>query len=299
MIRKSKYFYFAPDKGGAGNGGEPPSNQPEPGQSEKDKDPFAQIDLDNLDDKSKAAIEALKGQFATLQTTVQQTTQQVRQFQSAKDKAEAELNRVRSAVQDPAKATPQDPQKAFQNQVEALMVESGVAPDAAKAQAPIMAKLLAAQREQIMQEVGRGLQPVVGSVFGQQAENAFNTARALDRTGAFEIPEVAQAIWNSCQQIAQDGTTVTPETVKNLKAMHYLAHVEKNGGNFATLQNNRTVGGAVPQMNTGFSYPGATFNPIQPTPPPDPNGARTTLDEGTKKALQNVFSLMKPGHQVK
>ncbi len=304
MIVKLRKFYFAPDNG-APNGGSAQATGADPKagqqQSEGDKDPFAEIDLDNLDDKSKAAIEAIKGKFATLQTTVQQTSQQVRQFQSAKDKVEAELNRVRSAVQDPARATTQqDPQKAFQAQVEATMIESGVTPEAAKAQAPIMAKLLAAQREAIMREVGTGLQPVIGTVFGQQAENAYNVARSLDQTGAFAIPEVAQQIWNSCQQIAADGTTVTPETVKNLKAMHYMAHIEKNGGNFATLQNNRTVQAPPPVgMNTGsFSYPGANFVASAPAQP-DPNAARTVLDPGTKAALQNVFQLMKPGHQIK
>jgi hypothetical protein len=302
MIRKSRYFYFAPDNGApSGGSAQATGADPKQGQqqSEGNDDPFAQIDLENLDDKSKAAIEAIKGKFATLQTTVQQTTQQVRQFQSAKDKVEAELNRVRSAVQDPAKATAQqDPQKVLIAQVEQTMIEAGVAPEAAKLQAPVMAKLMAAQREQIMREVGTGLTPVINTVFGQQAENAFNVARSLDQTGAFAIPEVAQQIWNSCQQIAADGTTVTPETVKNLKAMHYMAHVEKNGGNFATLQNNRTVAAPPVGMNTGgFSYPGANFVPVTPTVV-DPNGARTVLDPGTKAALQNVFQLMKPGHKV-
>lgn len=297
MYHKSKNFYFAPE--GAGGGGaatNPPTPDP---KSDGENDPFKQIDLDNLDDKSKKALETIQTNFATLQKATEQTQQQVRQFQSEKDKAVAELNRVRSAIQDP-RQTQVDPQKAFASQVEALMVDNGVTPEAAKAQAPIMAKLLEAQRAAIMQEVGQGLQPVVSNVYAQQAENAYNIAKSLDKTGAFAIPEVAQAIWDSCQQIAAERTQITPDTVKNLKAMHYLNHIEKNGGNFATLQNNPGVPAVHPPMiNTGgFSYPGAQFHPTTPAAQ-DPNAARTVLDPGTRAALQSIFGQMKPGHQVK
>lgn len=297
MYHKSKNFYFAPE--GAGGGGATTNPPASDLKSDGEKDPFKQIDLDNLDDKSKQALQNIQTQFATLQKTSEQTAQQVRQFQSEKDKAIAELNRVRSAVQDP-RQTQVDPQKALISQVEGLMVDSGVTPEAAKAQAPVMAKLLEAQRAAIMQEVGHGLQPVVANVYAQQAENAYNIAKSLDKTGAFAIPEVAQAIWDSCQQIAAERTQITPDTVKNLKAMHYLNHVEKNGGNFATLQSNPGVPAVNPPMiNTGgFSYPGAQFHP-HISPPVDPNAARTILDAGTKAALQSIFGQMKPGHQVK
>lgn len=303
-MKTKSQFYFSPEKaGGGGAASAASSDQQQQQEGNTETDPFKQIDLDNLDEKSKEAVETIQKNFATLQKTVEQNNNLVRQFQSDKDKAQAELNRVRSAVADPATTVPVDPHKAFAGQVEALMVESGVTPEAAKAQAPIMAKLLEAQRTAIMQEVGRGLQPMVGSVFLQQAENAFNVARSQDRLGAFAIPEVAAAIWASCQQIAAEGTQITADTVTNLKAMHYLNHVEKNGGTFATLQNNPGV--PVPRppapvgVNTGgFSYPGANFAPTTPSVP-DPNAPRTVLDPGTKSALQSIFSQMKPGHQVK
>lgn len=293
MNLKSRNFYFSPDGAPGGS-----ATEPKDAKQQEPDDPFKKIDLENLDDESKKAVETAKTQFATLQTERQQAQQLNRQFQSEKDKAIAELNRVRSAIQDPARQAPVDPEKAFTAQVEQLMVESGVSAEAAKAQSPVMAKLLKAQRDSIMTEVGRGLQPMVGSVFTQHAENAYNTIRATDQLGAFAIPEVAQAIWQSCQQIAAEGTQVTPETVKNLKAMHYMNHMEKNGGNFATMQNNRLTQ-TPPVMNTGgFSYPGANFNPTLPAVS-DPNAARTALDPGTKAALQSVFSIMKPGHQIK
>lgn len=310
----SRIFMAPNNGGGTGGSGGSAATSTDAGQtgnasgngsgdgSNGQTDPWASIDWDNLDDTSKKALEAVKGQFATLQTSVQQSQQQVRQFQSEKDKTAAELNRIKQSIAGPTDATPVDSGKAFENEVARLMISEGVKPEAAAAQAPVMAKLLAAQRDMIMAEVGRGVAPIANTVYAQQAENAFNLARAQDRIGALQVPEVAQAVWQSCLELAQQGHQVTADTVNNLKAMHYMGHVERSGGAFASLQTQNPGVPAVPRLPNmttgGFNFPGATFHP-QINAPTDSSAPRHALDSGTKAALQSVFNLMKPGHQIK
>lgn len=316
MYRHSKYgqLLFAPDKGGSSGGQPSGTTQPDGGEGEPN-DPWAAIDWDNLDDASRKALETVKGQFATLQTTAAQKDELARRFQSDHDKTQAELERIKRGLhtvatgEQPNQNVPKGPSQEYIAGVEQTMIEQGVNPAAAKAQAPIMARLLSAQEEAIMRRVTSGVAPVANMVMNHQAEQAFNYARATDTTGALSIPDVAQAVWNSVQELSSSGTQVTAETVQNLKGMHFMAHAEKNPAVFATLQMNNIRG--VPQVTQpmsgrplpvsvttgGFNYPGANFAPAN-SAPHDPNAPRTSLDAGTKQALQSIFSVMKPGHNV-
>lgn len=315
MNRRSKYgFFLAPDKGGgSGAGGATPaaSTAGDANAGGIDLSKFYPgVDLENLDDSSRAALQAQAEQFATLQTAQQKAEEQARNFQSLHDKTVAELNRIKTSITGPDPQHRADPAAAAVAEIEQTMVASGVDPKAAKAQAPIMHKLLETQRANILAEVGRGVAPVTNMVMTHQAEQAFNYVRATDGTGAMAIPEVAQAVWNSCVEISREGTPVTQDTVNNLKAMHFMAHAEKNPAVFATLQMN-AVGGHVPppvppagsrvgtNISTGgYNYPGATFHAAVPNNGAPANGAKTVLDAGTKSALQSIFTNMKPDHVV-
>lgn len=314
MNRYSKYFriFFAPNNGG-GSGASSASGASSgaAGAEATKDDPWSKIDLDNLDDTSRAALTALKDQFATLQTDREQKDALVREFQSKADKTAAELHRMKASLstaitgEDPTKSAPQGPAPEYIAEIERTMVESGVNAAAAKAQAPVMAKMLHAQEQQIMARMGAGIAPVANMVMLNEATQAFQFAKATDTTGVLSIPDVAQQVWNTATELAREGKQVTVETINNLKGMHFMAHAEKNPSVFATLQMN---GGVPPLPPTGrpaisvttggYSYPGATFAPALHQPP-DPNAPRTTLDPGTKSALQSIFSNLKPGHVVK
>lgn len=314
MNRHSKYgtIFFAPDKGGGSGGGAATATSTgSTATTEGADDPWSKINLDDLDDQARAAFDLLKGQFATLQTTVEQKDQQVRQFQSKHDQTTAELNKIKQGLQHVANGgiepeVVKGPDPAYISAVEQQMIAGGVKPEAAKAQAPIMAQLLKTQEDAIMARVGAGVSPVANMVLNHQAEQAFNYAKATDTTGAFAVPEVAQAVWNSVIEIVKAGQQILPETVQNLKYMHFGAHAEKNPAVFATLQMNSGVpplnppGGrpnAVSVTTGGYNYPGANFAPTMGGGR-DPNAPRTTLDPGTKFALQSIFTAMKPGHVV-
>jgi hypothetical protein len=313
MNRRSKYgMLFLKQEGVEGGGaatGAGNSSASNGGEGDIDlKTVFPGVDLDNLDDSSRAALTAQAKQFATLQVEQQKTVEQMRQFQSRADQSAAELQRIKSSITGNQPVT--DPAAAQLSEIEQIMVSNGVSAAAAKSQAPIMQKLLDAQRKNILSEVGQGVAPVADMVLKHQAEQAFNVTRSQDRMGAFEIPEVAQAIWNSTMELVRSNTPVTPETVKNLKAMHLMAHAESNPGVFATLQMNPVPGvsqppGGVPGSRVplnvttgGFNYPGAMFSSLAPAPA-DPNAPKTTLDAGTRTALQSIFSQLKPGHNIK
>jgi hypothetical protein len=293
-------IFLGPEKA-VGGGGAPATGEPSAADGKIDlKEHYPGLDIDNLDDASRAALEASVSRFATLQTEQQKAVEQMRQFQSRADSAAAELNRIKTSISgnQPAQ-TPEEKQMA---EIEQTMVNSGVNPQQAKLQAPVMQALLKAQRDNILKEVGSGLQPMMNMTLTQNAERAFNFARASDSTGAFSIPDVSQAIWNSCQELINSGSTITDETVQNLKRMHFMAHAEKNPAIFATLQMNSGVpplnpgtvpGSRIPiNLSTGgYNFPGANFNSMQPQNV-DPNAPKTHLDQGTRDALNQVFSKM-------
>ena len=300
-------IFFGPEKA-AGGGGTGATDANASQTKEIDlKEHYPGIDVDNLDDGTRAALVAQVEKFATLQTEQQKSVEQMRQFQSRADQTTAELNRIKTSI---TGATPtQSPAEEAASKVEQIMIASGMKPEVAKGQAPLMASILKAQREEILKEVGQGVQPIVNMTLNQQAERAFNFARSTDFTGAMNIPEVQQAIWNSCQEITSSGQPVTEETVQNLKRMHFMAHAEKNPAVFATLQmnagvppiNNGHVPGSRVPLNIstgGYNFPGANFHSQTPNVP-DPNAPKTSLDPGTRAALNSVFDKMKPGYQVK
>lgn len=274
---------FAPDNGPTGGNPSVPPTQPD--------DPWKKVDLDGLDDESRKAAEELKTQFATLQKEKEHNEQLARQHQSEKDRLAAELDKLRKT----AAQAPNQPEPTAAERIEARLLKGGVAPETAKAQAVLLADVLASESEILKQQLGSDLGPVVGITLKNQAERAFTVVQSTDTTGAMGIPEVAQSVWNTCEQMVANGQQVDAETVKRLAGMHVYQHLEKTGANFATLQNlgqppvntGRPNPPQPPVINTGFNYPGANFTPrIQTTP--DPTAPRHMLDSSTQAALDAV-----------
>lgn len=304
--RKWVKKFYPPDTGassgaaGGGNGGAASTQQ----QQTTPPDPFASIDVDSLDADSRAALEKAKAEFATLQNQNQGYAQSIRQHQSERDKAQAELKRVRETVTGPADHG-QPRVQTTEDRVYGDLIAEGLTPELARPQAKTMAKILDRERAHIQQQMGQQFAPVAAIALQSDAQQSFLAAQASDHFGWTAIPEVQELVWQGAINLAQNGQQADVQTIKNLAAMHFAAYTEQHPQVFATLQtganqpnngmNQPTVPPTVPfrqPMATGFSYPGAHFAARQVQNQPT-NGARTTMDAATANALSQVTQVWK------
>lgn len=276
--------------GGAGNGQQQQQTQPP-------EDPFAAISTDDMDDAQLAAFNAAKEKFATLQKTATENEKLARQHQAERDRITAEHNKLIKGQQQHQQQRPQTTEERVYTQ----LVEKGVEPAVAKAQANTLAGILDAERQQIQQQLGQQFAPVASLALQNQAEGAFNAAQATDHLGWTSIPEVKQLVWESALALVQNGQQADVATIRNLAFMHYGAYTEANPQVFATLQNGAnqpnngmnqpyvrpTVPGGGQQISTGFNYPGANFQARQVNVP-DPNAPRTVMNAPTHAAMEQV-----------
>lgn len=292
--------FHAPNTGGPSGGGAsgtPPeqAGQQQQVQSNTPPDPFAAIDTSEMDDVQLAAFNKAKEEFATLQKTATDREREARQHQSERDRVTAELHRVKQSVNGQQPNTP----KTAEERVYAQLIADNVPEAAARVQAKTMAAILDNERNILTQQLQQQFAPVAALTLQNHAEGAFNAATATDHIGWSAIPEIKELVWQSAVQMSQQGQQVDITVIKNLAAMHYMAYTEQNPQVFATLQtggnqpNNGMTNPAArpsvpfPNVNTGFSYPGANFQGRTPAVN-NPNAPRYQMDAGTSAAMAAV-----------
>jgi hypothetical protein len=288
MIRYSKYggvFFNTPSDQGGGGGN--------PSQPQQASDPFAGLDLDDLPESARSVIQKSKEDFATLQksakeaqTAKDQAEQRAREFQSRHDQLAARVQHLKGD------AEPQSADQKLLAQIEGMLVKRGVSPEQAKAQAPLMTDMFQVYGDQIKNEIGATFAPLANSVLLSEATAAWNEVTNSDPIGALQIPEVANETWKAVQQMVRQGQAVDPSTVRNLRNMIYVDHIEKTG----TMPNPNTpptpnlpVQPMFPNIGRpGFGGGNYAARPVVQ----DPNPARTSLNEDTRAALAATFAKM-------
>lgn len=289
-------IFLAPDAdpsgGGSGTSGGQQQQQQSSQQQQVD-DPFAVIDLDDLDPDTRKAVEGLKNQFASLQTekanfqkTAEEAVKQSRAHQSRFDQVQQQLNQLTGGVQVSAEA------RAKADKLDQLTKEftsKGVPEANAKVQAEMMYNILMSEREQIKKEMGQELAPFATLQLNREAEWAFTQVGQNDSTGLFQDQELAGEVWKLVQQGAQNGQHITPEIVSNLAGMVYWKAIQE--GKIQQQQQ---------QQQTQFTPPMPTFPTLgRPGGPPgfapqprqmaDPRAPRTGQPtEATAAALRIV-----------
>lgn len=303
MLRYNKYsrIFLAPPNdptGGSGPSGNPAANQgggTESSQGSGTVDPFAGLDLDDLDPAARAVIEKVKTEVASLQKKAADEAagriveeKQKREFQSKFDQLQVQVSKLTGG--NGQTVSPADQAKAQHlEKFTQILVGKGVAEPQAKVQAELMLDMMTEFGTSLKGEIGRDLAPFAGSVVQREAESAWANATQNDPVGTLQIPAVAEQAWAQVQILVQQGQQVTPETIKNLAGMAYLQHLEKGG------KTNESVQQQPPQQqqqlpNIGrTTYPGAGAAPFRP-PISNPNAPKHILDPDTDRALQSVMS---------
>lgn len=270
------------------------------GGDDKIVTPFDHLDLNEFDEDTRKELEKAKTDFvATLQQGKKRDAELVhqqvlaRRFQSEADRARQELDKARPKQR---KDEP-DPylEIAKKELKDAKYDDANI-----EKLAPMFANMARKAAEVQRKQIGADLGPLASTVLAQEATNAFQTAQHTDRTGVFQIPEVAQKVWDTVAARVQAGESTNAEIVKNLGKMVFMdyAQAEQDAGREVKFPNGSALPKTPPNMNhsTGFNYPGfGGASHLRPAIPPvqDPNAARTALNEDTRIALESTFGHLK------
>ena len=283
LISSTIRRYFNSDQGGqSGASGSEPK---EP--SAINNDPFAGLNLDDLDPDTRKVVEASKAQFVTLQENLKveqankaKLEQLARNFQSKADSLEAKIKQVSGPSQPP------DPQAERTAKIEALLVKRGVAPEMAKSQAPLFTDMFGEFAEQIKGDIGRDLAPLGASVMNQAATSAWNQALQRDKIGALSNPEIAQKTWAAVQDSLNQGQPVTAESILALRNIYHTEHLENGGQQMPSHYNQPPM----PNFGGPPNFSGGGFAPARP-PQQDANAPKHSVNSDTQKAINSVLQV--------
>lgn len=285
---------LAPDGGESGGGGGAQSGGKPAVDVEK---LFADLPLDELDDKTKQTLTTIKKSigdgFATLQTQTQAELEnirkQARDFQSQKDKLQEQLDIVTGGKQ-PKK---DDYLAAAEN----VLRGQRYSEDQIKQHAPVFAELLKSHTQIVKRELGRDLGPMAQDVALGVARSSFQEAQQVDDTGIMQIPEVAEKVWKQLQDHVSKGGAANPDFVINLAKIEYVNHGKELRAKGEKLPELFQSNGATTTVTQpAFSFPGsrgvaAGSRPLGETPKTG-NEPKTQLNPDTDAALAVTFRAM-------
>jgi hypothetical protein len=288
-------FYDA-DSGSKSGGGS--GDLPKAGTLDLEK-VFAELPLADLDEptrkKFEAARDGLKKDVATLQSNLDTTTQQSREFQSQRDEFEAKLKKIQP---DPSLQKDDD----FLKATKEIMAKNRFTPEQIESQAPVFAQMLKASGQINLKAFGEHFAPVTGEVIVQQATSAFKEAQETDEIGYLQIPEVAQKTWDLVKERIDQKAVTNTDIVRNLGKMVYVDYVGEQRKANKDVQELRPISTptTTPGMNTSFSYPGAGRASIPiVSASSDANAPKTQMNSDTDSALKQTFKKMTQGHELK
>ncbi len=158
------------------------------------------------------------------------------------------------------------------NKMMQTLTKRGVPEAQAKVQAEMMLEMLSDFGTELKGQIGQDLSPFASTIVSREAEFAWQQAVATDRTGALQMPELAQQVWEQVESMAKAGQQVTSQIVQNLTGMAYFAHLQ-NGGAATTAASAPVQQQQLPTVGR-LTFPGAGAAPHRP-PQYDPNAAKT------------------------
>jgi len=188
-------------------------------------DPYAGIDLDELPDNVRAAIQKSRGEFTTLQTQVKEAATKAdkaehfaRNVQSRADKLERVVKTHNLPV-DGNPTAPSDPQAVL----EADFIKNGLKPEAAT----VYAKMFVDSEKRVESRILGQLGPLAASVGDLRADSLLANAQG-SKPQVFAIPEVAKSVRENLSVLVQQGAAISDATIEHLTQMAYGAYAMNN-----------------------------------------------------------------------
>lgn len=280
-------------------GGQQQSQGGEGGVALLDPKLFDAIPLDELDDDTRATIEKIKtGAVATLQRNTELSRnyeiveRNSKQFQSAADKAQAELLKLDPNRNNQRREEP-DP---YYEIVTKNLQDSGYTEAEIKKLGPMLTNMLKGVGTVQRKQLGEELKPFASSVLANQTTSAFQMAQQNDPLEMLKIPEVAEKTWKAVCERANTGQENDAAIVLNFAKMFWADHemAKKSGGGGG----GGTLPPTPPAMNTGgYTFPGSGAVTSIVAASTNPNGPKTVMNEDTSKAVAASFGTMLKGFE--
>lgn len=290
-------YFFAPDDGGGNGGGESNSGQQGQQQQTTIVTPFDNLNLEELDDTTRAAVEKGKAEFIAtsqratkLDSDLQHVTGLSRRFQADSDRLKVQLEKL-NGTKTPESADP------LLDEVTQQFRAAGYKEEDFNKLAPILSNVIKKAGQQQREQLGRDLAPLATTVLVQEATSAFQAARESnnDPLGMLQDNTVAEKVWTIVQDRISKGQETNIPIVLNLAKMQWVDEMANKAAKGEAPTIPKFTPPTIPNMNTGgFTFPGAGSNGlIAPIPRHvDPNAARTNMNEDTQNALAETFANM-------
>lgn len=273
------------NEGPSDNQGSPQSQQ----QPQID-DPYKDIDLDELPDNVRAAVEKSRGllqssksEIDKAQEKLQKTENFARTVQSQRDKLDATLKRHNLSPDAPSNQPSVSEQEAMEQQ----FLKDGLKPEAAK----VYAKMFYENNKRVEQSILGKVMPLAESVGNLQADTVLSRHVSANPR-IFAIPEVAKIVHENVKILADSGQVVSDAVVQNLTEMAFGKIAMTNPD---ALKGNQQQSQQVPNFNGTTMQSGVLANQQQQQ---QKQGPSTTQPE-TASIIANIATHLRQGLPTK
>lgn len=276
----------------------PPGQQQQQQQAPPPPDPFKDIDLNMLDETTRNAIVTGRTEIARLHGRALTASQ----LQSERDKLlhangqyQQQLQHAQS--QRPKQQQQQQAEPTMEDKLCEMLMATGLTETQARPAAKYQASMLDMFGATMEAKIGQRFAPVVGNVMQQNAVAAFNEVKSKDELGILQIPEVAEAVYQSLNDMSARGEMATSQVAENLAAIYYYKHIRENGGT-PNMTPNIPQPPAPPQVQqTRFTYPGAGIHARPPLQQNNGPAAMTAEESVALAATTAAWPVQPKGFQ--
>lgn len=292
---------------GTGNEGNPSGNTN--GDGDGPADPFAGINLDELEPQVRDQVVAAQAQFALLQTEAQkaQTEMQnqanlARQHQSRADQMHHKL-KAHNLLDGAAPASQEDQEETELK--DAFMREHGMDAKTAGTWAKMMKTANTVSQRRTVESVTHTLSPLVQTVGSMHADRIFAQAQTAnaDPNGLLQIPEIYEQVHQGMQVMVQNGQPVSIAAVQSLAHMAYGEMALQNPGILQNSNNQQPVvynNANVRGSSRGLPSPsGGAMRPRLNQQQQNGDGAPVARDQDTARAAAATVAHMLRGTNIK
>lgn len=258
---------------------EPPNPPTDPNALQ---DPFAGIDLDLLDDATRAKITEAQKTFATVANQAKEATS----LKAQQATMQAEIDKIRAQSNPtPLQKEPPKGEATLEDEVRSFYQEAmpGADPKVIEANVKLEMKKMTAFGNRLGNTLGQVIKPLQENDNNQLAANAFQEAR--QSSAYMQNDEVAEAVWAKVQNMVKNGHAPSPEIVANFAKIAHVDFMEKNPGANPNPPPPRQT---MQTQQTRLTFPGAGHANQPPTARPAGNDP---MDAETSAAINATIGL--------
>lgn len=203
--------------------------QEEPEQKVDDKkeeedfdDPFKGVDMDILDDATKAKIETARAKLATVAKSNKEATD----WRAKEVAMQKQIDDIRKQSNPQQQQQQQNKTPTLEDEVFQAFKEAGLDDATAKANTKIQMTILGKFGGRMGNNIEQHLIPLQQQTNENAASNMFEEVRSSD--SRMQNDEIAQDVWERVEKMVAAGHLPTPEVIRNFGKLAFVDFMEKN-----------------------------------------------------------------------